>query len=388
MRTPAEHSCTISGIGISDVGRRLGKDPLELTAHAAITAIRDAGLSAADIDGISTYPGATWPTPGMTGAGCNDIVRLLGLRPQWHTGAGEVAGQIGAVTNAVMAVAAGLATHVLCFRTVWESTAQQHMGRAAALGAGDKADEGVEGYKATTLPFGAGYACEGAMIAQRYFFDTGSTREQLAQIALVLRANAAGNPLAIYREPLTIDDYMNARMISDPLCIYDCDPPVDGSIAFIVSRREAMSTARPLVHIEAIGSAMGMHSCADMMWSRTSLKPADVDVAQLYDGWSILALQWLEALQLCPPGEAGRFVEGGTRIGLSGDLPLNTGGGHLSGGRLHGFIQLYEACIQLRGEGGARQVQPFPKVSAVAVGAANFTGCMLVASPGNTRGAN
>jgi acetyl-CoA acetyltransferase len=226
------------------------------------------------------------------------------------------------------------------------------------------------------------------MIAQRYFFDTGSTREQLAQIALVARSNAAGNPLAVYREPLTIDDYMNARMISDPLCIYDCDPPVDGSIAFIVSRREAMSADRPLVDIEAVGSAMGMHSCADMMWSRTSLTPADVDVAQLYDGWSILALQWLEALQLCPPGEAGRFVEGGTRIGLTGDLPLNTGGGHLSGGRLHGFIQLYEACIQLRGEGGARQVHPFPKVAAVAVGAVNFTGCMLVASPGRTRGAN
>ena len=383
MTTIAEHCCAISGIGISDVGRRLGADPLALTAQAAIVAIRDAGLTATDIDGVSTYPGGTWTTPGMTGAGCNDIVRLLGLRPQWHTGAGEVPGQIGAVTNAVMAVASGLATHVLCFRTVWESTAQQHIGRAAAVGAGEKAAEGVDGYKATTLPFGAGYACEGALIAQRYFFDTGSTREQLAQIALVARANAAGNPLAIYREPLTIDDYMTARMISDPLCIYDCDPPVDGSIAFVVSRRDAVSTDRPLIHIDAVGSALGMRACADMMWSRTSLTPADVDVAQLYDGWSILALEWLEALGLCPEGEGGRFVEGGGRIGLGGQLPLNTGGGHLSGGRLHGFIQLYEACVQLRGEGGDRQVRPYPKVSAVATGAAAFTGCLLVvAGPG------
>jgi acetyl-CoA acetyltransferase len=229
-----------------EVGRRLDMDPLVLTAQAAMAAIRDAGLTAADIDGISTYPGGTWTTPGMTGAGCNDIVRLLGIRPQWHTGGGEVAGQLGAVINAVMAVASGLATHVLCFRTVWESTAQQHMGRAAALGAGDKATEGVEGYKAITLPFGAGYACEGAMIAQRYFYETSSTREQLAQVALVARANAAGNPLAVYREPLTMDDYMSARMISDPLCIYDCDSARRRVDRCSSSRRDAVSTDRPL----------------------------------------------------------------------------------------------------------------------------------------------
>lgn len=376
----AEGHCTISGIGISEVGRRLDVDPLRLTAQAAIAAVRDAGLTAADIDGLSTYPGGTWPTPGMTGAGCNDVVRLLGLRPRWHTGAGEVAGQLGAVINAVMAVASGLATHVLCFRTVWESTAQQHMGRAAAVGAGDKADEGVEGYKATTLPFGAGYACEGAMLAQRYFHETGTTREQLAQIALVARANAAHNPLAVYREPLTMEEYLGARMISDPLCIYDCDPPVDGAVAFVVSRRDAVQSTQPVVDIEAVGSALGMDACADMLWSRTRLTPADVDIAQLYDGWSILALQWLEALRLCPPGEGGRFVAGGERIALDGRLPLNTGGGQLSGGRLHGFVQLWEACVQLRGAGGGRQVATRPTTAIVATGAAAFTGCLLVSS--------
>jgi acetyl-CoA acetyltransferase len=123
----------------------------------------------------------------------------------------------------------------------------------------------------------------------------------------------------------------------------------------------------------------------DMMWSRTDLTPTDVDTAQLYDGWSILALQWMEAMRLCPSGEAGHFVEGGTRIARTGELPMNTGGGQLSGGRLHGFIQLYEACVQLRGEGGERQVRPYPKVAVAATGAATFTGCMLLSVAGRGR---
>ena len=383
MTRPFEQQCAISGIGISEVGRRLGRDPWALTADAAMAAIRDAGLTPDEIDGVSTYPGGTWPTPGITGAGVYDVVRLLGLTPRWHTGGGEVAGQLGAVVNAAMAVATGVAHHVLCFRTVWESTAQMGVGRAAALGAGAQSRDRVDGYKAVTLPYGAGYACEGALLAQRYFHDTGTTREQLAQIALVARANAAGNPKAVYREALTMADYLASRMISTPLCIYDCDPPVDGSIAVIVSRRDSVVSDRPSVGIEAVGSAMGMDRSAEMMWSRTPYTPRDVDVAQLYDGWSILALLWLEALGLCPPQLGGRFVEGGSRIARDGELPLNTGGGHLSGGRLHGFIQLYEACVQLRGEGGARQVEPSPSIAVAAAGAGHFTGCLLLSASGD-----
>jgi acetyl-CoA acetyltransferase len=373
-----EQDCAISGIGISEVGRRLGRDPLVLTADAALAAISDAGLTPDDIDGVSTYPGASSPTPGMTGAGVGELVGLLGLQPTWHTGGAEVAGQLGCVVNAMMAVSTGLANHVVVFRTVWESTAQMHIGRAAAVSVG--ASEGVEGHRATTLPYGAGYSCQGALLAQRYFHDTGTTREQLAQIALVARANAAGNPYALFREPLTMDDYLSARMISEPLCIYDCDPTVDGSIAIVVSRRDSIASARPPVYVEAVGSAMGLERNADMMWARAAHRPVDVDVAELYDGWSILALLWLEALGLCPPGEGGRFIEGGHRIALDGELPLNTGGGHLSAGRLHGLAQVYEACVQLRGEGGARQVTRRPRLAVAATGASTFSGCVLLSA--------
>jgi acetyl-CoA acetyltransferase len=108
------------------------------------------------------------------------------------------------------------------------------------------------------------------------------------------------------------------------------------------------------------------------------LRPADVDVAQLYDGFSFLALSWLEALGFCSPGEGGPFVEGGTRIARDGQLPLNTGGGQLSGGRLHGFGHLHEAVIQLRGEAGERQVEDVPEVAVVAAGGGPLAGCLLL----------
>ena len=222
----------------------------------------------------------------------------------------------------------------------------------------------------------------------------GVTTEQLAQIALNARRNAARNPKAIYRDPMSFDDYLNARMISTPLRLFDCDVPCDGATAVIVSRRElAEDMAQPPVYIEAMGAALHDRTNWDQlkdltrtvgadataqMWRRTSLTPADVDIAELYDGFSYLTLLWLEALQLCGFGESGSFIEGGNRIALDGALPLNTAGGQLSGGRLHGYGFLHEACVQLRGEGGERQVERRPEVAVVAAGGGNTCGCLLV----------
>jgi acetyl-CoA acetyltransferase len=305
----------------------------------------------------------------------DDVRALLGLSLRWHTGGGEMPGQLGSIINAVLAVGAGLAEHVLCFRTVWESSAQVQLG-----GRSETMRQGVvrEGNQ-WSEPYGAGYPTYGGLLMQRYLHDSGATREQLAQIAVVARLHAGHNPSAVYRQPLSVEDYLGARMISDPLCIYDCDVPVDGSIAVVVSRAGSASVdRRQAVTIEAIGSASGFEASADMLWSRTDLGPADVDVAQLYDGFSILAVRWMEALGLCPRFEAGPFIEGGKRISLDGDLPLNTGGGQLSGGRLHGYGGFLEACLQVRGLGGARQVDPRPEVAVISSGAEHFTSCLLL----------
>jgi acetyl-CoA acetyltransferase len=379
---PVERAALISGIGMSQVGRRLHLDPWALTADAALDAIADAGLTPDDIDGVATYPGALWSTPGITGAGVDDVRSMLGLRLRWYTGGGEVPGQLGSIANAVLAVGAGLADHVLCFRTVWESTAQDDMGgRSSALTSGKALKYGRETDQ-WNAPYGMGYPSYAAMIMQRRFELDGGSREQIAQVALTARAHAALNPAAVYREPMSMDDYLASRMISDPLCLYDCDVPVDGSVAVVVSRADSPAIDRTrAVGIEAMGTASGFEACGRMLWERTDLTPADVDVAQLYDGFTIIAVQWLEALGFCGPGEGLAFVEGGTRISLDGELPLNTGGGQLSGGRLHGYGYLHEACVQLRGLGGDRQVDPLPRVAAVSSGAENFTSALLLTAP-------
>ena len=387
-----ERKAALTGIGQSEVGRRLNRDPLELTVDACLEAIQDAGLSRADIDGVSTYPGGNMPgARGFTGAGVTDVQEALRLDLNWFSGGPELPGQLGAVINACAAVATGLATHVLCFRTVWEATAQA--GGRRGIGAGGSSR--MSGFMQWTIPYGAASAANWiAMFAQRHFHEYGTTREQLAQIALNARKNAGLNPRAIYRDPLTLDDYLSARMISTPFCLYDCDVPVDGSTAMIVSNVEAArGLRRPPLRVEAVGSAlrgrpswdqfddlttMALRDASAMLWERTDLKPSDVDVAELYDGFSFIAMAWLEALGFCGKGESGPFIEGGQRIARDGEIPLNTHGGQLSAGRLHGYGFLHEACVQLWGEGGERQVAGDPKVAVAAAGGGPLAGCLLL----------
>jgi acetyl-CoA acetyltransferase len=369
-----ESKAVITGVGWSKIGRRLHLDPQLLTADACLAAIADAGLTPQDIDGVSTYPGAFWSSPGITGAGVDDVRALLGLQLRWHTGGGELPGQLGSLVNAVLAVATGLATHVLCFRTVWESTAQDRAGGRSSVMAGS-AKEVMQWGK----PHGASYSTYGALAMQRYMSVSGATREQFAHLAVVSRANAAGNPDAVYRTAMTVDDYLGSRMISDPLCLYDCDVPVDGSVAVVVSSADTtVGDSTRAIRIEAMGTASGYQASGDMMWSRTDLSPRDVDVAEVYDGFTIHAVRWLEATRLTPPNETGPFIEGGHRISLTGELPISTGGGQLSAGRLHGYGGLLEACVQLRGLGGARQVPGPPEVALITSGAETFTSCLLL----------
>jgi acetyl-CoA acetyltransferase len=390
-----ERSSAITGIGQSAVGRRLSVDPLALTLDACLEAIEDAGLTRDDIDGLSTYPGGHMPAAaGFTGAGVTEVQEMLRLNLNWFCGGPELPGQLGAVINACAAVATGLARHVLCFRTVWESTAQGG-GSRAGIGTGGGARFRAGGSLQWTLPYGAASAAVWiAMMARRHFHEFGTTREQMAQIALNARRNAGLNPKAVYREPMTLDDYLAVRMISEPFCLYDCDAPVDGSTAIIVSAVDAARDCRKTpLRVEAVGSAlhgrpswdqfddlttMALRDASAMLWERTDLSPADVDVAELYDGFSFITMCWLEALGFCGKGESGPFIEDGRAIALDGRIPLNTHGGQLSAGRLHGFGFLHEAAVQLWREGGARQVQGEPSVAVAAAGGGPLGGCLLL----------
>lgn len=392
--TDFERRSIISGIGQSQVGRRVGRSGLDLTIDAALEAIADAGLTVDDIDGIATYPGGGMAgAPGFSGPGTPEVQDALRLKVNWHTGGPEGAAQLAAAINAVMAVGAGLARHVLVYRTVTESTAQGSGGRQG-IGTGG-GGSGLGGMMQWSIPFRAYSAANWlAMCAQRHFHEFGTTKEQLGAIPINARKNAALNPKAIYTDPMSMDDYLNARMITTPFGLFDCDAPVDGSTALIISAADhAPNLDHQAVHVEAVGTAlrgrpswdqwedlttMAARDAAAHLWERTDLKPGDVDVAQLYDGFSFLSMVWLEALGFCGKGEGGPFVEGGSRIALDGELPLNTSGGQLSAGRLHGFGFLHEACLQIRREAGERQVAKPVEVVAVANGGGPIAGAMLL----------
>lgn len=391
-----EDRVVISGVGQSEVGRRLGRTGLDLTVEAALAAIDSAGLTPHDIDGLATYPSVFHPAPGFAGAGLFEVKEALGIELGWYLGAAEAA-QLSPIIDGALAVAAGLANHVLCFRTVTEASAQGDAGRAAVMSF-DRSADAVEGLRQWTVPFGATSPVNWlAQYAQRYFHEFGATREQLGQIAINARRNAGLNPAAVRREPMAIEDYLSARMISEPLCLLDCDIPVDGSTAVVLSRADAAADLRrPPVRIEAVGmglrgrfswdnwadlTTMASAGAADAMWSRTDLRPSDVDVAELYDGFSILTLIWLESMGFCGKGEAASFVEGGANIARDGVLPLNTQGGQLSGGRLHGFGYVHEACTQLWGLGGERQLSRELEVAAVGVGGGPYGAAMLLTAP-------
>jgi acetyl-CoA acetyltransferase len=363
-----ERRAVISGVGQSAIGRQVDRSGFQLTIDAVLAAVADAGLTIDDIDGLAMFPGGGAANlPGYANGNLYEVQDALRITTTWRQGIVE--GMAVPCYGPAMAVAAGQARHVVVWRTVKEGSASRAAGGRPAYGSTKPA---AEGPLAWLLPIGMlSPVCQVAPYVARYLHDYGVTREQLGWIPVTLRAHAARNPDAVYRSPLSIDDYLGSRMISSPICLYDCDVPVDGATAIVVSAAETASGLRAPVRIEAMAgvvdgrplwdqwSDMGRvgHGAAAAMWARTDLRPADVDVAQLYDGFTIEAVWWLEAMGFCGTGEAGAFVDGGKRITFGGELPLNTWGGQLSGGRLHaGFGHIAEAVRQLRGEAGDRQV--------------------------------
>ncbi|BBX66057.1 hypothetical protein MSAS_52310 [Mycobacterium saskatchewanense] len=390
-----EKDAILSGIGISRIGRRTGIPGVELTMEAVRAAIADAGLHANDVDGIATLG----DTPAQ------DVNAELGIDAA-DCGAGfGTGGLLSPVMSACRAVAERRARHVVVYRTIQmlggtvlpkeKDAPAPPLARMfetpegeprPAVGAMDDINEllAAHAYSAANWL---------ALNCRRHMELYGTTKEQLGSVALNGRRNAALNPLAVYRDPMTMADYLAARPVSTPFGLLDCDVPIDGSIAVVVSNAEyAGDCPHRAVAVEAIGGSdgaggwfhrddypkMAMSDAAAQMWSRTDLTPADLDVAQLYDGFTFLTIAWLEALGICGDGESGPFVEGGTRIARDGQLPLNTYGGQLSAGRMHGYWALHEGCLQLRGEAGERQVSERPQVGVVSVGGGPVAGCMLL----------
>jgi acetyl-CoA acetyltransferase len=316
------------------------------------------------------------------------VIEALGLTTRWHIGAAEATAQLGAIAEAAIAVKAGLARHVICFRTVYEAAALARPEEFPPL----ERRSGVTGNSQWVSPFGAFSAANWtAQFAMRHMKRYGLTREQLAQVAINDHANATLNPRAIVKQPLTMDTYMAARMISTPFCLYDCDRFTDCSTVVIVSAGDALDEVKTTpIRIAASAGSVERYSWDQAewasayptgrdLWKNTDYAVKDVDTVQLYDGFAFQPITWLEGLGFCEVGEGGRFLEGGKRIARDGELPMNTGGGQLGWGRLHGFGFAYEAVVQLRGEGGARQIGGDPKVAIATSGGGPMAAALLLA---------
>jgi acetyl-CoA acetyltransferase len=372
----------IVGVGYSTVGRRLGLPVETLCAQASVAALQDAGVRPVDVDGLVVHSFVDEYVSAFRTADMIGVPELSFFSTNADGAAYAMAALIGAA-----AVASGSTDMCLTLRPIMQSTAtgasvQRQAQRSFVSGP----NEFLAPYGDIT---GAHWA---AMYMQRTMHEYGFTEEMYGALAVAQREYAVANDEALLRSPMTMDDYLASRYINKPLRLFDCDYPVDSCSALLFTTEER---ARDLAHKPVLFDAWAMgtvnpgdfnlvpsmprsstYVAANKMWSRTSLKPGDVNIAGLYDGFTLITLQWLEALGFCGEGESGPFVlEGNTRRG--GRLPVNTDGGACNMGRRHGANFFIEVTRQLRGECGDRQISG-AEVGAVSNSVGGFTACALL----------
>lgn len=363
----------IVGVGYSELSRDPRHSPKELALAAAQDALADSGLRADEIDGIFEYKF------GPESPGAQDMARLLGIPdlaafadifPTNPSG-------LGGALAAAMAVASGACETAMAYRCITRAAGYQ--------GGAAEGPETVPGSGQFLTPYGmlGGIIVDVALKKQRWLAEYDRPEEDFGHIAVNARRWASLNPRAVLRGEITMDDYLSSRMISNPLRLYDCDYPIDGAVVSIFTSAERARDLRQRpVLVDALTYATGKGAdwtfntdylyggafdCANRLWQRSSVTLDDVDVAQLYDGFTPVTVAWLEALGVCGRGEFGDWIGDGSRIGPGGDFPVNTAGGQLAEGRLHGMSLLNEAVLQVRGQCGERQV-PDAQVAVVASG--------------------
>jgi len=354
--------CAIVGIGATDFSRASGRSELSLATQASLAALADAGLTAADVDGIIRCD--------MDNVRGNDLAHSLGILDLSYLGENGPGGAApcAMVGQAVGAILSGQATTVLVFRSL-NGRSGVRFGQSplegARVGGGGTYDELFAPYGLLTP--GQIFA----LMAQRHMVEYGTTSEQLGGIALACRARANANPLAqMHDRTLSMDDYLAARMIAEPLRLFDFCLETDGACAVVVTSAErAAGLPQPPALIRAVAqgsipdpqpgiqfpvlmresiTTLPARSVADTLYRRAGIGPEDVDVAQLYDCFTITVLLQLEDWGFCKKGEGGPFVASG-EVDLGGTIPINTGGGHLSEGYIHGMNHIVEGVRQVRG---------------------------------------
>ncbi|MCB1747070.1 MAG: thiolase family protein [Gammaproteobacteria bacterium] len=350
----------VSGVGETVFARETNRSQLALTLEASLAAIADAGLDPKDIDGVIPY--------GAGGIVAEDFITNFGLPDLRYSATTPMGGAspVAALQSAAMAVATGVARHVL-----------------VALGRGSIAGGRITKRLAEMpqmrivgefeMPLGTNAPAQFyAHMARRHMLLYGTTREQMAEVAMTCRRHAQMNERAMMRKPMTREDYFAARMIAEPFGLFDCSLESAGGCAVVVSSAACARDLRQApVWIGGVAEGhpdspsaitqrpdmtrFGIAKAAPKAFAMAGVSHADIDVAEIYDCFTWVVINQLEDLGFCAKGEGGAFVEGG-RIGLGGELPINTHGGLLSEAHIAGMNHIVELVRQLRGQCGERQV--------------------------------
>ena len=358
-------NAVIAGMGYTEFSKDSGRSEQRLAAEAILAAAADAGIGPHEIDGLLTFT--------MDNNRSTYVARMLGI-PSVRLMAetiGGGGGGCGTVAIAAAAVESGFAETVVCYRAMNERS-EQRFGQARPMTWNSHAlATTAELDSAWNAPYGlATAAAYMALSARRYMHQYGATSEDFGRIAVASRAWAATNPSAwFYQRPITLEDHQNSRLVADPIRLFDCCQESDGAVAFVVTTPErAKALGARSVRVAGASQGLGpdyvgmgspyrkdLTEIADTvivgqeLWKQSGLKPSDIDVAIIYDHFTPAVLMQLEALGFCDRGEAKDFIADGA-IEPGGRFPMNTNGGQLGEGYIHGFNGIAEAVRQIRGD--------------------------------------
>jgi acetyl-CoA acetyltransferase len=361
MSAVTGRQAAIVGVALSDCGRVDEATPYALHAQAARRALADAGLDRSVIDGFASA--------GLGTLAPAEVAEYLGLRPTWvdSTSVGGSTWEVMAA-HAADAIAAGHANAVLL---AYGSTARADIRAGRRTG---NLSFGARGPLQFEVPYGHTLIAKYAMAARRHMIEYGTTIEQLAEVAVQARANAALNPDAMYRDPVTTEDVLAGELIADPFTKLHCCIRSDGGAAVLLAAEEYVRDCRtPPVWVLGTGEHVSHAAMSEwpdftvtpaavsgrLAFERAGVTPGEIDFAEIYDAFTYMTLVTLEDLGFCGKGEGGAFVEKGRLLVRGGELPVNTDGGGLSAQHpgMRGLFLLVEAVRQLRGEAGERQVR-------------------------------
>ncbi|MCA9511020.1 MAG: lipid-transfer protein [Myxococcota bacterium] len=359
MPTGLKNEAAIVGIGETKYTKNSGVSDLHLATEAVSKAIADCGVDPRDVDGIVTYE--------MDMSDGIEVARAVGLgdltfESRMPYGGGAC---IGTILHATMALATGAAKYVVCYRALNGRSGHRYsMGVSGQMITSDTIHYGW--YMPSGLVTPASWV---AMFARRYMYETGTTSEALGEVAVQTRSHAVNNPAAFfYQRPLTMQEHQAARMIVDPLRLYDCCQETDGGAAVVLTTperakdlKQTPAVVRGIAHAsaddqeqmtsfyrESVARMPEVELVAKQLWEKSGMRPDDIDCAILYDAFTVIVLQQLEAYGFCKFGEAKDFVKNGN-ISVGGRLPTNTHGGQLSEAYIHGMNGIVEGVRQVRG---------------------------------------